>query len=71
MANNKEAGVKKYQLDKLKVVKVTWLDAMSDDNTWQDLKELSQNTFVENYPKRNLTILVGNLGIKTPYLNLT
>jgi|TARA_R100001594_G_scaffold53578_2_gene87166 hypothetical protein len=44
MANNKEAGVKKYQLDKLKVVKVTWLDAMSDDNTWQDLKELEKQS---------------------------
>lgn len=28
---------KDYKLDDLKLVKIEWLDAMSDDNTWQSL----------------------------------
>jgi hypothetical protein len=28
--------------DDLQIVSVDWLDAMSDDNTWQDLKELQE-----------------------------
>ena len=28
--------------DELQIVSVDWLDAMSDDNTWQDLKELQE-----------------------------
>ena len=27
---------KDYKLSNLKMVKVEWLDAMSDDNTWQE-----------------------------------
>lgn len=34
----------KYSLNKLCLVKVVWLDAMSDDNTWQELGELSKQT---------------------------
>ena len=34
----------KYKLDELKMVRVDWLDAMSDDNTWQDLNDLSKQT---------------------------
>ena len=40
--SSKETDVKKHQLDKMKIVRVDWLDAMSDDNTWQDLKELKK-----------------------------
>jgi hypothetical protein len=35
---------KKYKLDELKMVRVDWLDAMSDDNTWQELDDLSKQT---------------------------
>ena len=31
-----------YKLDNLKLVKVEWLAAMSDDNTWQELSELAK-----------------------------
>jgi len=34
----------KYSLNKLCLVKVVWLDAMSDDNTWQELGELAKQT---------------------------
>jgi hypothetical protein len=34
----------KFKLENLKLVMVDWLDAMSDDNTWQDLEELSKQT---------------------------
>ena len=33
---------KTYKLSDLKLVKVDWLDAMSDDNTWQELEELTK-----------------------------
>ena len=33
---------KTYKLSDLKLVKVEWLDAMSDDNTWQELEELTK-----------------------------
>ena len=33
---------KTYKLNDLKLVKVDWLDAMSDDNTWQELEELTK-----------------------------
>ena len=35
---------KKYKLADMKMVRVDWLDAMSDDNTWQELGELSKQT---------------------------
>ena len=35
---------KKYTLADMKMVKVDWLDAMSDDNTWQELDELAKQT---------------------------
>ena len=35
---------KKYILADMKMVRVDWLDAMSDDNTWQELDELSKQT---------------------------
>ena len=35
---------KKYVLADMKMVRVDWLDAMSDDNTWQELDELSKQT---------------------------
>ena len=35
---------KKYTLADMKMVRVDWLDAMSDDNTWQELDELSKQT---------------------------
>jgi hypothetical protein len=35
---------KKYKLADMKMVQVDWLDAMSDDNTWQELDELSKQT---------------------------
>ena len=35
---------KKYTLADMKIVRVDWLDAMSDDNTWQELDELSKQT---------------------------
>ena len=35
---------KDYKINNLKMVKVEWLDAMSDDNTWQELDELSKQT---------------------------
>ena len=28
--------------DELQIAVIDWLDAMSDDNTWQDLKELQE-----------------------------
>ena len=34
----------KYSLNKLCLVKVVWLDAMSDDNTWQELNDLAKQT---------------------------
>ena len=34
----------KYKLDDMKRVRVDWLDAMSDDNTWQELGELAKQT---------------------------
>ena len=34
----------KYKLDELKMVRVDWLDAMSDDNTWQELGNLAKQT---------------------------
>ena len=34
----------KYKLIDLKMVRVDWLDAMSDDNTWQELDDLSKQT---------------------------
>ena len=33
---------KRYKLSDLKLVRVEWLDAMSDDNTWQELEELTK-----------------------------
>ena len=33
---------KDYKLSNLKMVKVEWLDAMSDDNTRQELEELAK-----------------------------
>jgi len=33
---------KRYKLSDLKLVRVDWLDAMSDDNTWQELEELTK-----------------------------
>jgi|TARA_R110002020_G_scaffold194964_1_gene395884 hypothetical protein len=47
--SSKETDVKKHQLDKMKIVRVDWLDAMSDDNTWQDLKELKKQTLKSVY----------------------
>ena len=35
---------KKYKLADMKMVRVDWLDAMSDDNTWQELDELAKQT---------------------------
>ena len=35
---------KKYKLVDMKMARVDWLDAMSDDNTWQELDELSKQT---------------------------
>ena len=35
---------KKYKLTDLKMVRVDWLDAMSDDNTWQELDELAKQS---------------------------
>ena len=35
---------KKYTLADMKMVRVDWLDAMSDDNTWQELDELDKQT---------------------------
>ena len=35
---------KKYKLVDMKMVRVDWLDAMSDDNTWQELDDLSKQT---------------------------
>ena len=40
----KEDKDKKYKLADMKMVRVDWLDAMSDDNTWQELDELSKQT---------------------------
>ena len=34
----------KYKLADMKMVRVDWLDAMSDDNTWQELSELAKQT---------------------------
>ena len=35
---------KKYKLADMKMVRVDWLDAMSDDNTWQELDELAKQS---------------------------
>ena len=40
----KEDKDNKYKLADMKMVRVDWLDAMSDDNTWQELDELSKQT---------------------------
>ena len=40
----KEDKDKKYKLADMKMVRVDWLDAMSDDNTWQELDELAKQT---------------------------
>ena len=40
----KEDKDKKYKLADMKMVRVDWLDAMSDDNTWQELGELTKQT---------------------------
>ena len=40
----KEDKDKKYKLADMKMVRVDWLDAMSDDNTWQELGELAKQT---------------------------
>ena len=40
----KEDKDKKYKLADIKMVRVDWLDAMSDDNTWQELDELAKQT---------------------------
>ena len=34
----------KYKLNDMKMVRVDWLDAMSDDNTWQELEDLAKQT---------------------------
>jgi len=34
----------KYKLADMKMVRVDWLDAMSDDNTWQELDELAKQS---------------------------
>ena len=31
-------------LENLPIVKVEWLDAMSDDNTWQKIEDLERQT---------------------------
>ena len=33
---------KRYELNDLKLVRVEWLDAMSDDNKWKELEELTK-----------------------------
>ena len=33
---------KRYKLSDLKLVRVEWLDAKSDDKTWQELEELTK-----------------------------
>jgi hypothetical protein len=40
----KEDKDKKYKLADMKMVRVDWLDAMSDDNTWQEISELTKQT---------------------------
>jgi len=40
----KEDKDKKYKLSDMKMVRVDWLDAMSDDNTWQELDELAKQS---------------------------
>ena len=40
----KEGKDKIYKLADMKMVRVDWLDAMSDDNTWQELDELAKQT---------------------------
>jgi len=40
----KEGKDKKYKLADMKMVRVDWLDAMSDDNTWQEISELTKQT---------------------------
>ena len=40
----KEDKDNKYKLADMKMVRVDWLDAMSDDNTWQELDELAKQT---------------------------
>ena len=44
MTTTTEIKIKKYKLIDMKMVRVDWLDAMSDDNTWQELDELSKQT---------------------------
>ena len=34
----------KYKLADIKMVRVDWVDAMSDDNTWQELGQLAKQT---------------------------
>ena len=34
----------KYKLADIKKVRVDWVDAMSDDNTWQELGQLAKQT---------------------------
>ena len=34
----------KFKLADMKMVRVDWVDAMSDDNTWQELGELAKQT---------------------------
>ena len=70
--NYKEIDMKKYQLSKMKAVRVDWLDAMSDDNTWQDLKELEKQTlkFVHSVgwilaEDKNNIILISSLDEET------
>jgi hypothetical protein len=40
----KEMKDNKYKLADMKMVRVDWLDAMSDDNTWQELDELAKQS---------------------------
>ena len=40
----KEDKDNKYKLADMKMVRVDWLDAMSDDNTWQELDELAKQS---------------------------
>ena len=40
----KEDKDKKYKIADMKMVRVDWLDAMSDDNTWQELDELAKQS---------------------------
>ena len=40
----KEDKDKKYKLANMKMVRVDWLDAMSEYNTWEELGELAKQT---------------------------